>query len=224
MPSAGQPASSLTGLFEATWRPRKSVTVLWRRVDTISPEAFAAVAAWARLAVDSVPLPWLDAMATNEAAIEAAPAVAELDRLLQLAPPSAVADTIETLRDLIWEASDSNSDWLAWRPCRVCGRRWATLPLEGVSLCPRHYAPAVLLPLLREEMATYSGFVDHTATLERLARTRAPLTTADLALAGPPITNGARGGLSPVHGSTPPADTVAEPLAGDSTEPTAVSH
>jgi hypothetical protein len=206
----------LTGLFEASWRPRKAVTVLWRRVDTISPDDYATVVDWARSAVDGAPLPWLDAMATNEAAVEPAPAIAELTSLLQHAPPPDVAEAIETLRDLIWEASDSNSDWLAWRPCRVCGRRWATLPLEGVQLCPRHRAASVLLPVLRAEMATYDGLVDHTAAIARLEH--AALAVVDVA-----GQNGAGAGMPLTHAAEPAA---AAPLdeTVDSVEAPAVSR
>lgn len=171
MPSRGPFGPSLTGLFEATWRPKKAVTVLWRRVETLSPDAYAELLTWVRShAAGDERFPWLEAMATNEVVIDAAGAIAELTRVLQRQLPEPVAAQVRLLRDLIWEASDANSEWLTWRPCRICGRRWATAPLQGFSLCPQHYHPAVLIDYLRSEMAVLDGLVDHSALIARLER------------------------------------------------------
>lgn len=152
MPEAGLPGSMSTDLFRFAWRPRKAVIILWRRVETISPEAHADLLAWARThAADGAPWHWLERMETQETNVEAAGVLAELDRLRQRPLPPALAEAAELLRDLVWEAGEPASDWLLWRPCRRCGRRWAVAPYEGVLLCPRHRTPAGLRDHLREE-------------------------------------------------------------------------
>jgi hypothetical protein len=108
-------------------------------------------------------------MATNEVVVDATGAIAELDRVLRRQPPAPIDEHAHLLRDLIWEACDLNSDWLTWRPCRVCGRRWATTMVEGVVACPRHSAPGSVAAFLRAEMAAYGGMIDHSGRLERLA-------------------------------------------------------
>lgn len=152
MPESGLPGSISTDLFRSAWRPRKAIIILWRRVETISPEAYADLLAWARThAADGAPWHWLERMETQEASVEAAGVLDELDRLRRRSLPAALAEAAELLRDLVWEASEPASDWLLWRPCRRCGRRWAVAPYEGVLLCPRHSTPAGLRDYLREE-------------------------------------------------------------------------
>jgi hypothetical protein len=164
--------------------------VLWRRVETISPDAYALLVDWARASAAGLPLRWLEAMAINEVEIEPVPAVQELDALLDLPPPAAITEHLRLLRDLIWEACDPNSDWLQWRPCRICGRRWATVPLETVILCPVHATPPVLIELLSAEMTTYGSLVNHRATIERL-RQLPPARQARPGPASHASTNGA---------------------------------
>jgi hypothetical protein len=223
VPSRGPFGPSLTGLFEATWRPRKAVTVLWRRVETLSPDAYAELLAWVRShAAGDERFPWLEAMATNEVAIDAAGAIAEIDRVLQRRPPEPIAASARLLRDLIWEAIDANSDWLTWRPCRICGRRWATAPLQGIALCPEHHHPAVLIDYLRAEMAAFDGLVDHSAVIARLERdVEAPAPRPPALPPAAPVQNGA--GASPAVLDRGPLglagasddDHTAETLAGD---------
>ena len=159
------------------------MTVLWRRVETISPDAYAELMAWVEThAADGAPWPWLELMTTNEVAVDAAGVLAEVARLRERRLPEPVATQAELLWDLIWEASEPASDWLQWRPCRVCGRRWATSAYEGVLMCPRHQNPAVLRDYLLEETRRYPGLVDHTA---RLAALTARLADHSLAAASP---------------------------------------
>jgi hypothetical protein len=180
LPKSGPNGSSLTGLFSLTWHPKKSVTVLWRRVETLSPAAYDEVMAWARdHAGPGESWRWLEAMATNEVAIEVAETLAELHRLIQRWPPEPIRAHAQLLWDLIWEASEPANDWLHWHPCRLCGRRWAVATYEGVPLCPRHQNSGDLIAFLRQEMARYPGLVDHSATLAVLeARQHQPTPPA----------------------------------------------
>lgn len=216
MPTPGQFGPSLTGLFEATWRPKKAVTILWRRVETIDPDAYAAVMEWVSHRGDpSDTFHWLEAMATNEAVVDPVGALAELEHLRRADPPGPIAESAELLRDLIWEASDSNSDWLTWPPCRLCGRRWATAPLAGVILCPRHRTAPALIDLLRAEMDRYPGLLDHAALIERL-RADPEAVAAEATLVADAQSNGAGPddprALAAERPSPPP---IADVTAGD---------
>src|SRR5262245_24211097 len=104
-PTDGQFGPSLTGLFESTWRPKKAVIVLWRRVETLNPEAYAELMEWARASgADGETFHWLEAMAANEVVVDATGAIAELDRALRHQPPAQIEENARLLRELIWEA------------------------------------------------------------------------------------------------------------------------
>lgn len=164
MSSSGPVGPSVTGLFRSVWRPRKSIIILWRRVETITPDEYNAIMDWAGTQVDEgFPARWLTSMATNEAPVDASQALNELDALLRRQPPEPAREPLQLLRDLIWEASDPDSDWLNWRPCRVCGRRWAVVAYDGVPLCPLHHTPAALTRHPRDEGSRFAGLADHEA-------------------------------------------------------------
>src|SRR5687768_862911 len=109
-PIEGPFGPSLTGLFESTWRPKRAVIVLWRRVETLNPDAYAELMEWVRAnSADGETFHWLEAMATNEVVVDATGAIAELDRALRRQPPAPIDEHARLLRDLIWEACDLNS-------------------------------------------------------------------------------------------------------------------
>jgi hypothetical protein len=138
---------------------------------------------------------WLEAMATNEATLDAAEAIGELTRVLERHPPGPIGEHAALLRDLIWEAGEPTNDWLTWRPCRLCSRRWAVRLFEGVPLCPGHRDTASLMRYLQDEMARYPGLVDHAARLAALAER---LAGEPAALAPAAATNGAGPAEAPV--------------------------
>jgi hypothetical protein len=153
--------------------------VLWRRVETITPEAYAQVIAWLEAADGELAgWPGLASLAINETIIDVPAIIAELERLLARSLADELAETIELLRDLIWEASDTNSDWLSWRACRVCGRRWAATNYCGTVLCPRHANPNSLSQFLRAEMQRYNGLLDYSDRLAELAALPPPVLPA----------------------------------------------
>ena len=173
MPGAGPSETSATGLFRSAWRPKKAVIILWRRVETLSPDAYTELMEWVRTqAGDGETWRWLEAMATNETAIDATEAIGELTRLLQRRPPEPIREHAQLLRDLIWEASEPTSDWLTWRACQVCGRHWAVVDYEGVPLCPQHANPQALMHFLSEEGERFPGLVNHAARLAALSTQR----------------------------------------------------
>lgn len=163
-------APSSTGLFRSSWHPKKAVTVLWRRVETINPEAYTLLSEWVSAQKGGLAAwPSLAAMATNEVEIDPNSALPELTRLIGEGLPGPLREQVELLRDLIWEASDPNSDWLEWRPCRVCGRRWAVSNFQGFQLCPHHANVSALSDYLRSEMERYPGLVDHSGLIAALS-------------------------------------------------------
>jgi hypothetical protein len=211
----------LTGLFESTWRPKKAVIILWRRVDTLSPDAYAELLEWVRAhSADDETVHWLEAMATNEVVVDAIGALAELDRVLRRRPPAEIEEHARLLRDLIWEACDLGSDWLTWRPCQVCGRRWATTTIEGVTVCPHHASPAVVVDFLQAEMTAYRGLVDHSDRLERLAALAVtPAVPILPVFAERARLNGVASEIAPAPDPAPMLELAEAPAAGADLEP-----
>jgi hypothetical protein len=160
---------------------------------------------------------WLEAMATNEAQIDAYEACEELTRVLRGQPPPPVQEHAHLLRDLIWEASEPTSEWLTWPSCRVCSRRWAVVEYHGQFLCPRHSNPDALTRYLREEMERYPGLVDHSAKLALLT-TRSERSLDDAPPAGGPGLNGDQPYDEPAAAYQP------DPPVAEPTVPVSVGH
>ena len=211
MSASGPSGPSIAGLFRSAWRPKKAVVVLWRRVETIDPEAYAELMEWVRAhrAADET-FRWLEAMATNEVHVDADEAIDELARVLDRQPPEPIRSHAVLLCDLIWEASEPDSSWLRWPQCRVCGRRWAVVDFEGVPLCPQHANATSLLDYIREESRRYPGLVRWPpriiAFLAQMSR-RVELETEQVATTEAGLLNGAAEHEQPT--------TAKQPLAGD---------
>lgn len=143
--------------------------IQWRRVETISPDAYVDLMDWVHAhSAEGEVWPCLTAMTTNEVTIDPAAAIAELGRVLRGQPPEPIREQATLLRDLIWEAGDPNSNWLNWRPCQICGRRWVTVAYHGHLVCVGHANPAALIAYLKDEMSRFPGMIDNTSQITAL--------------------------------------------------------